>query len=153
MCSMVGVWLGACQLRSTWLNFTKVHTLWHLGGKTTDSNLWDPNKRRRCTFSLIVFLIFSHKQCFFSDCVEDKTTKTPSPDLYTDQESAESNSDPKPFDTRPDGKKNKVNHNQRTLREGIENCLNCPLPTAQVGVCNTQINVIFDVWKRSTMPI
>ena len=46
----------------------------------------------------------SASYCFFSECEEN--IKVPLPDLYTDQESAESNSDPKPFDTRPDGKKN-----------------------------------------------
>ena len=60
---------------------------------------------------------FSNILPSFSECEEDKKISKPlSPDLYTDQESAESNSDPKPFDTRPDGKKNKVNHYQRNVR-------------------------------------
>ena len=43
--------------------------------------------------------------------------KTPSPDLYTDQGATESTSDTKSFDTKPDGKNNKVDNSQMPLMD------------------------------------
>ena len=65
--------------RHCWLNFTKVHPLWHHGGKTTDSDLWDPNKRRRCTFPPL-----SATYCHPSQNVKKiKKYQSPSPQIFT----------------------------------------------------------------------
>ena len=107
---------GACQLT---LNFTKVHPLRHPGGKTTDSDLWDPNKRRRCTFPPL-----SATYCHPSQNVKKiKKYQSPSPQIFTQTRKAPNQILIQNHLTQgPMGRRIRfTNHYQRTVRESIGN--------------------------------
>ena len=63
------------------------------------------------TFSLIYMCLLASQ-----NLKKITALKTPFPDLYTDQGATESNSDPKSFDTKPEGK-NKVDNSQKLFMD------------------------------------
>ena len=69
---------GNNEMNHCCLNFPKVHTFGHSGGETTGSDLWDSDKRGRCTFSPEISSP-KYSTRSFSQCEKDRSTSLPLP--------------------------------------------------------------------------